>query len=122
MNLPNEILNKIIELSYNVNKKEISKDFRKISDKYMGEKNGISLLSQDCEAIAYSISRMPATYTATLTACKQIFEIIDLANKQRRVAETKNTELEAKVDRLQAELDYYKALLEGGDDVSTNNS
>ena len=53
---------------------------------------------------------------------KEANKKIDLANKQRRVAETRNTELEAKVDRLQAELDYYKALLEGGDDVSTNNS
>lgn len=53
---------------------------------------------------------------------KEASKKIDLANKQRRVAETKNTELEAKVDRLQAELDYYKTLLEGGDDISTNNS
>lgn len=53
---------------------------------------------------------------------KEANKKIDLANKQRRVAETRNTELEAKVDRLQAELDYYKALLEGGDDISTNNS
>lgn len=42
---------------------------------------------------------------------KEANKKIDLANKQRRIAETKNTELEAKVDRLQAELDYYKALL-----------
>jgi heat shock protein HspQ len=53
---------------------------------------------------------------------KEADKKIDLANKQRRIAETKNTELEAKVDRLQAELDYYKALLEGGDDISNNNS
>ena len=53
---------------------------------------------------------------------KEANKKIDLANKQRRVAETRNTELEAKVDRLQAELDYYKALLEGGDDISTSNS
>ena len=43
---------------------------------------------------------------------KEADKKIDLANKQRRIAETKNTELEAKIDRLQAELDYYKALLE----------
>lgn len=49
---------------------------------------------------------------------------VDLANKQKRIAETRNTELEATVDRLQAELDYYKALLKSkeGDDVSNNNS
>ena len=49
---------------------------------------------------------------------KEADKKIDLANKQRRVAETRNTELEATVDRLQAELDYYKALLEGGGDIS----
>ena len=54
---------------------------------------------------------------------KEANKKIDLANKQRRVAETRNTELEAKVDRLQAELDYYKALLESkeGDDISKNS-
>ena len=65
---------------------------------------------------------MVATIIHDRKIAKEADKKIDLANKQRRVAETKNTELEAKVDRLQAELDYYKALLEGGDDVSTNNS
>lgn len=40
---------------------------------------------------------------------------IDLANKLRKIAETKNTELEATIDRLKAELEYYKALCEKGD-------
>ncbi len=65
---------------------------------------------------------MVATLVHDRKIAKEADKKIDLANKQRRIAETKNTELEAKVDRLQAELDYYKALLEGGDDVSTNNS
>ena len=65
---------------------------------------------------------MVATIIHDRKIAKEADKKIDLANKQRRVAETKNTDLEAKVDRLQAELDYNKALLEGGDDVSTNNS
>ena len=65
---------------------------------------------------------MVATIIHDRKIAKEADKKIDLANKQRRVAEAKNTELEAKVDRLQAELDYYKTLLEGGDDVSTNNS
>lgn len=40
---------------------------------------------------------------------------IDLANKLRKIAETKNTELEATIDRLKAELEYYKAICEKGD-------
>ena len=65
---------------------------------------------------------MIANLVADRKTAKEAQSKIDLANKQRRIAETRNTELEAKVDRLQAELDYYKALLEGGDDISNNNS
>ena len=54
---------------------------------------------------------MIATMVHDRKISKEANKKIDLANKQRRIAETKNTELEAKVDRLQAELDYYKALL-----------
>jgi len=72
MNLPNEILDKIIEISDNMSKNEISKDFRNISDKYIGDKKGQSLLNKSNEAIAYAIARMPATYVATMTAFKQI--------------------------------------------------
>ena len=54
---------------------------------------------------------MIATLVHDRKISKEADKKIDLANKQRRIAETKNTELEAKVDRLQAELDYYKALL-----------
>ena len=55
---------------------------------------------------------MIATLVHDRKISKEADKKIDLANKQRRIAETKNTELEAKIDRLQAELDYYKALLE----------
>lgn len=77
MQLPEEILNKIMEIAYNINKKEISQNFRKISDKYIGEKKGESLLSKDEEAIAYSIARMPATYGAVRESSSQMLELFD---------------------------------------------
>ena len=54
---------------------------------------------------------MVATIVYDRKISKEADSKVDLANKQRRVAETMNTELEAKVDRLQAEIDYLKALL-----------
>jgi hypothetical protein len=67
---------------------------------------------------------MIATMIHDRKISKEADNKIDLANKQKRIAETRNTELEATVDRLQAELDYYKALLKSkeSDDISTNNS
>lgn len=83
MNLPKEILDKLIELSYKINKSEIAKDFRKISDRYIGEKRGESLLNQDNEAIAYAIARMPATYSATSMACIHTFEILNRISEEK---------------------------------------
>ena len=62
---------------------------------------------------------MVATIVHDRKIAKEADKKIDLANKQKRVAETRNTELEATVDRLQAELDYYKALLKSkeSDDI-----
>ncbi len=80
MQLPEEILNKIIEISYDMNKKDIAKNFRVISDKYMGDKKGESLLNKEKEAIAYSIARMPATYGAVKVASMQMLELIKLDN------------------------------------------
>lgn len=67
---------------------------------------------------------MIATMVHDRKIAKDADSKVDLANKQKRIAETRNTELEATVDRLQAELDYYKALLKSkeSDDVSNNNS
>lgn len=79
MRLPEEILNKIEELSYQSNKKEIAENFRKISDKYQSEKIGKSLLNKDNEAIAYAISRMPATYAAVKTAFMSTIEILKMS-------------------------------------------
>ena len=56
---------------------------------------------------------MVATIVHDRKIAKEADSKVDLANKQKRIAETRNTELEATVDRLQAELDYYKALADG---------
>ncbi len=40
-------------------------------------RNGASLISTDCQAAAYAISRMPATFGAVYTALKYIGEIVD---------------------------------------------
>ena len=56
---------------------------------------------------------MVATMVHDRKIAKEADSKVDLANKQKRIAETRNTELEATVDRLQAELDYYKALVDG---------
>ena len=62
---------------------------------------------------------MVATIVYDRKISKEADNKVDLANKQRRMAETMNTELEAKVDRLQAEIDYLKALLKSkeGDEL-----
>lgn len=78
MNLPVNILNKLEELVYKQDKKELAKNFRKISDKYIGDKNGQSLVNKEDEALAYAISRMPATYSAVKTACEQAIEMLKL--------------------------------------------
>ena len=66
---------------------------------------------------------MVATMVHDRKIAKEADKKIDLANKQRRVAETKNTELEAKVDHLQARIDYLEALLQskGVDDLSKDS-
>ena len=55
---------------------------------------------------------MVATLVADRKLAAEADKKIDLANKQRRITEARNTELQAQIDRLQAELDYYKTLLD----------
>lgn len=55
---------------------------------------------------------MVATLVADRKLATEADMKIDLANKQRRITEARNTELQAQIDRLQAELDYYKTLLD----------
>ena len=54
---------------------------------------------------------MIATIVADRKIAKEAQSKIDLAQKQRRLTDTKNTELQATIDRMQAEIDYLKALL-----------
>ena len=54
---------------------------------------------------------MVATIVADRKIAKEAQSKIDLAQKQRRLTDTKNTELQATIDRMQAEIDYLKALL-----------
>jgi hypothetical protein len=53
---------------------------------------------------------MIATLVEDRRIAKEADSKVDLANKLRKIAEAKNTELEATIDRLKAELEYYKAL------------
>lgn len=54
---------------------------------------------------------MVANLVADRKTAKEAQAKIDLANKHRRLVDTKNTELQATIDRMQAEIDYLKALL-----------
>ena len=53
---------------------------------------------------------MTATLVADRKTASEAQHKIDLANKQKKVIEAKNTELQATIDRLQVELEYYKLL------------
>ena len=55
---------------------------------------------------------MIANLVADRKIAKEAQAKIDLANKHRRLVDTKNTELQATIDRMQAEIDYLKALLD----------
>ena len=54
---------------------------------------------------------MVANLVADRKTAKEAQAKIDLANKHRKLVDTKNTELQATIDRMQAEIDYLKALL-----------
>ena len=54
---------------------------------------------------------MVANLVADRKTAKEAQAKIDLADKHRRLVDTKNTELQATIDRMQAEIDYLKALL-----------
>lgn len=53
---------------------------------------------------------MIATLVHDRRIAKEADRKVDLANKLRKMTEAKNTELEATIDRLKAELEYYKLL------------
>ena len=59
---------------------------------------------------------MIANLVADRKTAKEAQAKIDLANKHRRLVDTKNTELQATIDRMQAEIDYLKAKLKESDE------
>ena len=59
---------------------------------------------------------MIANLVADRKTAKEAQSKIDLANKHRRLVDTKNTELQATIDRMQAEIDYLKAKLKESDE------
>ena len=59
---------------------------------------------------------MVANLVADRKTAKEAQAKIDLANKHRRLVDTKNTELQATIDRMQAEIDYLKAKLKESDE------
>jgi hypothetical protein len=54
---------------------------------------------------------MVATMVADRKIAKEAQSKIDLADKHRKLIDAKNTELQATIDRMQAEIDYLKAKL-----------
>ena len=76
MNIPIPILEKVIKISENFETKKLTQKFKEVSDRYMGEKNGNRLLTEQDEAVAYSISRMPATFCAVSNAVSQMLNSV----------------------------------------------
>ena len=86
MKLPDEIEKQIEEKVKNIKLTDLKEYAVNLSNRYMNEKrSGQSLLSEDVEAIVYSIIRMPATYSAVKMAAleakcdeKKIDSILDV--------------------------------------------
>ncbi len=80
MNLPNEIWSIIEEKVNKKNPKNLADNFRNISDRYMAKKVGEPLIKSSEEALAYCISRMPATFCAMTEALKHSIEMLNISN------------------------------------------
>ncbi len=76
MRMPEEVNNKVIELASNLSKNKSAEIFRSLSDRYMDEKNGKSLLTSYEEAIVYAMTRMPSTYAAVNKALSMFMDTI----------------------------------------------
>ena len=78
MKLPEELKNRLEELSNKYKEKELKEAYTEISDRYMTEKRtGNTLLSSEIDVIAYANARMPATYSAVYTAFEKSFKYIN---------------------------------------------
>lgn len=76
MAIPNELINALdILIEKNIELKDIDDKAKEISRKYRANDNdGKRLVTKQNEAIAYALSRMPATYEAVTNCIKSIFE------------------------------------------------
>ena len=78
MELPITLLRAIEDLASGNSTSELQKAAQKLSERYRDSKrNGQPLLSDRCEAAAYAITRMPATYGAVYSALNWALEHTD---------------------------------------------
>ena len=76
MELPNELKIAIEKVMDNTNIKQLKQDSENISFRYRNKSGkGNRLLTENSEAISYSIVRMPSTYAAIYSALKNTFEL-----------------------------------------------
>jgi len=77
MSLPEVLWLELEKISSDFNKKILVSDAQKISQKYRDNKGAdVKMLSSKNQAIAYSVSRMPATYAACYSVLKHTQELI----------------------------------------------
>lgn len=78
MNIPKNLQVGLEEISSDFKNKQLMFDAQKISQKYRDNKgSNLNLLSTKNEAAAYSVSRMPATYTACYFALEHTLEFVE---------------------------------------------
>lgn len=81
MKLPEELKNKLEEISNKYKENELKNAYTGISERYMTEKRtGNTLLEKEIDVIAYANARMPATYSAVHTAFENSYKYINECN------------------------------------------
>lgn len=79
MEIPKTLENVIEEEIKNIKISELKEEAKKLSYRYMNEKRtGESFITNELQAITYSIIRMPATYGAVTTALKNCLELTEV--------------------------------------------
>lgn len=78
MKLPEELKNRLEEISNEYKENELRNAYAIISNRYMNEKRmGNTLLESKLDVIAYANARMPATYSAVYSAFSKVAEYIN---------------------------------------------
>ena len=81
MKLPEELKNKLEEISSKYKENELRDAYAGISERYMnGKRTGNTLLSSEIDVIAYANARMPATYSAVHTAFENSYKYLSECN------------------------------------------